>query len=173
MALGPKFCIEINKIKNNNVKSNLFKRMILKHNKIKLYSPLFALVILFGIIDSCNNPSALNSNNLIYSADSVSLWTQQTGSNLGLATTQGFYAEAPINMEMIFTATSNMQNPSDLGNMAFNNVSLSSKGMNGQYDTLYASNADTFNAIYIYINTTTESGWKYIRLKNIKIYKIP
>jgi hypothetical protein len=110
---------------------------------------------------------------LIFSSDSVSLWTQQTGSNLNLATTQGFYAESPINVEMIFTARSNMQNPADMGNIIFDNVGLSCKGMNGQYDTLYASNQDAFNAIYIYINTTTESGWKFIQLKNIKIYKIP
>jgi len=147
--------------------------MILKHKKINVYFTLFVFIILFTIIDSCNNPSVLNSNNLIYTSDSLSLWTQQTGSNLDLSTNAGFYAEAPIDMEMIFTASSNMQNSADQGNIEFNNVSLSCKGMNGQYDTLYSSNSDTYNAIYIYINTTTESGWKYIQLKNIRIYKIP
>jgi len=123
------------------------------------------------LLSTCKSPTAPSVNDLLFSADSLSLWTQSTGINLNLSKTVGFYTDTAINMEMIFTANSNMHNTNDVGYASFNQSALSCKEMNGNLDTLYYYNAYTFNSINIYINQTTENGWKYIQLKNIKVYK--
>ncbi len=72
---------------------------------------------------------------------------------------------------MTFNANSNMHNTSDIGTVLFNESGITCQSMNGQLDTLTYRNPVSFNSINILIDQTTENGWKFIQLKNIKVYK--
>jgi hypothetical protein len=145
-----------------------------KYEFTKLYylSIIISSYVFIVMLNSCSNPTGPGKNNLIFSADTLSLWTPQIGSNLNLNNNVAFYTDTSATMEIIFYANSNMHNANDIGTAAFNTIGLSCKDMNGQLDTLFYHNQYTYNYFNINISQTTENGWKFIQLKNVRVYQL-
>ncbi len=150
------------------------------YNKFMKILPFFALAFIIAIaLISCgdDNPQTNNNNGtgtetLIYSRDTFNIETNQSGN---------FYTfnELTANFDtchsirLSFTIYHNLDTTNSRGLITYINDSLTTENMRGNHSIqLSSTTPSTSLTIYNIIYFSNTSIQKYIRVRDIKIYKI-